>query len=141
MTAHAESIFWTAHLGIPKITAYSSACSPLPGLKGTAFPGARATAVPVRGLRPMPSLRGRTLKTPNPRSSMRSPRLSASFIPPNTVSTALSAFAFEIPVRLTTSLMISSLIRSPPGAMQLSLLDQRAELRVDDGASGQNRGN
>ena len=31
------------------------------------------TSAPVRGLRPMPVLRGLTVKTPKPRSSMRSP--------------------------------------------------------------------
>ena len=32
-----------------------------------------ATSAPVRGLRPIPVLRGRTLKMPNPRNSIRSP--------------------------------------------------------------------
>ncbi len=36
----------------------SRACSSLPGLKRTAFPGAMLTSVPVRGFRPMPVLRG-----------------------------------------------------------------------------------
>ena len=52
---------------------YSIDCSSLPGLKRTALPGGMETSAPVRGLRPMPVLRGCTLKTPNPRSSMRSP--------------------------------------------------------------------
>ena len=54
-------------------------CSSLPGLKRTALPGVMLTSVPVRGLRPMPVLRARTLKTPNPRSSMRSPAVRACF--------------------------------------------------------------
>src|SRR5438309_1062897 len=68
------------------------------------------TSAPVRGLRPIPVLRGRTLKTPNPRSSMRSPWASAFFMLSKTVSTASSALVLVMPVLLTTSLMISSLI-------------------------------
>ena len=56
-----------------KCRAYCSVCNSLPGLKRTALPGGIATSAPVRGLRPMPVLRGRTLKMPKPRSSMRSP--------------------------------------------------------------------
>src|SRR5580704_17180090 len=72
------------------------------------------TSAPVRGLRPMPVLRGRTLNTPKPRNSMRSPVESAFFMLSNTVSTASSAFVLVIPVRLTTSLMMSSLIKGCP---------------------------
>src|SRR5881275_1938704 len=68
------------------------------------------TSAPVRGLRPMPVLRGRTLKTPKPRSSMRSPCDRAFFILSKTVSTAISALVLVIPVLFTTSLMMSSLI-------------------------------
>ena len=39
------------------------------------------TSVPVRGLRPMPVLRARTLNTPNPRNSMRSPAVRACLRP------------------------------------------------------------
>ena len=63
-------------------------CNSLPGLKRTAFPGGILTSAPVRGLRPMPVLRGRTLNTPKPRNSMRSPLAKDSFMLPNTVSTA-----------------------------------------------------
>ena len=52
---------------------YSRAWSSLPGLKRTARPGVMSTFLPVRGLRPTPVLRGLTVKTPKPRSSMRSP--------------------------------------------------------------------
>jgi len=90
---------------------YCRVCSSLPGLKRTAFPGGMATSAPVRGLRPIPVLRGRTLKIPKPRSSMRSPLPRARFILSNTVSTAISAFVLVMPVRLTTSLMMSSLIK------------------------------
>jgi len=38
------------------------------------------TSAPVRGLRPIPVLRGFTLKTPKPRNSMRSPCVRAFFI-------------------------------------------------------------
>jgi hypothetical protein len=68
------------------------------------------TSAPVRGLRPIPVLRGRTLNTPNPRSSMRSPPDRAFFMLSKTVSTASSALVLVMPVLLTTSLMISSLI-------------------------------
>jgi len=95
--------------------AYCSVCSSLPGLKRTAFPGGIATSAPVRGFRPIPVLRGRTLKMPKPRNSIRSPSESARFIVSKTVSTAISAFVLVIPVRLTTSLMMSSLIKQPPG--------------------------
>src|ERR1700691_4067442 len=89
---------------------YCSDCSSLPGLNRTALPGGMATSAPVRGLRPMPVLRGRTLKIPNPRNSTRSPCESARFMLSKTVSTAISALVFVIPVLLTTSLMMSSLI-------------------------------
>src|SRR5438270_6250861 len=89
---------------------YSIDCNSLPGLKRTAFPGGMETSAPVRGLRPMPVLRGRTLNTPKPRNSIRSPFDSAFFMLSKTVSTASSALVLVMPVLLTTSLMISSLI-------------------------------
>src|SRR5216684_5402383 len=70
------------------------------------------TSAPVRGLRPIPVLRGFTLKTPKPRNSMRSPCSSAFFMDSKTVSTAISALVLVMPVRFTTSLMISSLIKT-----------------------------
>src|SRR6478736_969278 len=89
-------------------------CSSLPGLKRTALPGGIETSAPVRGLRPIPVLRGRTLNTPKPRSSMRSPLERARFMLSNTVSTASSALVLVMPVLLTTSLMMSSLITGAP---------------------------
>ena len=89
-----------------------SVCSSLPGLKRTALPGVMLTSVPVRGLRPMPVLRARTLKTPNPRSSMRSPAARASFKPSNTVSTAASALVRGRPVRSITWWTMSCLIKA-----------------------------
>ncbi len=87
-------------------------CNSLPGLNLTALPGGIETSAPVRGLRPMPVFRGRTLNTPNPRSSIRLPRARAFFMLSKTVSTAISALVLVIPVFATTSLMISSLITS-----------------------------
>src|SRR5215469_14083747 len=89
---------------------YSIDWSSLPGLNRTAFPGGIETSAPVRGLRPIPVLRGRTLNTPNPRNSMRSPLARERFMLSNTVSTAISALVLVIPVRFTTSLIMSSLI-------------------------------
>src|SRR5579863_708880 len=85
-------------------------CNSFPGLNRTALPGGIDTSAPVRGLRPMPVLRGRTLNTPNPRSSMRLPPASAFFMLSKTVSTANSALVLVMPVLATTSLMMSSLI-------------------------------
>src|ERR1700740_2326057 len=85
-------------------------CNSFPGLKRTAFPGGMETSAPVRGLRPMPVLRGRTLNTPKPRNSIRSPLASDRLILSKTVSTASSALVLVIPVLVTTSLMMSSLI-------------------------------
>src|SRR3989454_11132573 len=87
-----------------------SACSSLPGLKRTALPGGMLTSSPVRGLRPMPVLRGLTLNTPKRRSSMRWPRPSACFSDSNTVSTACSALVRLMFVVATTAFTISSLI-------------------------------
>src|ERR1700722_3286623 len=93
-------------VGVP----VSKVCSSLPGLKRTAFPGVMLTSVPVRGLRPIPVLRARTLNTPKPRNSMRSPLVSERRMLSNTVSTANSALVLVIPVLFTTSLIMSSLI-------------------------------
>src|ERR1019366_10567901 len=96
----------------PRAAVYCSVCNSLPGLNRTAFPGGIETSAPVRGLRPIPVLRGFTLNTPKPRNSMRSPCSSALFMRSNTVSTAASAFVLVMPVRFTTSLMMSSLIKA-----------------------------
>src|SRR3954463_3517490 len=64
--------------------------SSLPALRrGPALPGT-ATFAPVRGLRPTRSPRPRVENMPKPRSSTRSPRLSAAPIRSNTVSTIRS---------------------------------------------------
>src|SRR3954453_12499550 len=98
---------WTAARRV-----YCSVCSSLPGLKRTALPGGMETSAPVRGLRPIPVLRGLTLNTPKPRNSMRSPCSRAFFMDSKTVSTAISALVLVMPVRLTTSLIMSSLIKT-----------------------------
>src|SRR5882762_11022829 len=71
------------------------------------------TSAPVRGFRPIPVLRGFTLKTPKPRNSMRSPCSRAFFMVSKTVSTAISALVLVMPVLLTTSFIMSSLIKTP----------------------------
>src|SRR5262245_16601730 len=82
----------------------------LPGLKRMVRPGGIFTSLPVRGLRPMPRLRGFTWKTPKPRSSIRSPRIKESFIASRTASTATSALTFVMSAAFETSLMMSTLI-------------------------------
>src|SRR5277367_2973039 len=86
--------------------------SSLPGLKRTAFPGGMFTSSPVRGLRPMPVLRGLTLNTPKRRNSIRCPRPRALFNDSKTVSTACSALVRLMfgDVALTTALTMSNLI-------------------------------
>src|ERR1700758_1121330 len=68
------------------------------------------TSWPVLGLRPIPVLRGRTLKTPKRRNSIRSPLPRAFFMASKTVSTACSALVRLTPVLFTTAFTISSLI-------------------------------
>src|SRR5439155_22252339 len=58
------------------------------------FPGGIATSSPVRGFLPTPLLRGFTIKTPKPLSSILSPRLRAFLSELKTDSTAISAFTF-----------------------------------------------
>src|SRR6202051_5412059 len=95
----------------------SKPCNSLPGLKRTAFPGGMLTSSPVRGLRPMPVLRGFTLKTPKRRNSMRCPRPRAVLKDSKTVSTACSALVRLMFVLVTTALTMSNLIkRNLPGA-------------------------
>ena len=54
------------------VETYPIRCSSFPGLNLTALPGEMLTSAPVRGFLPTPVFRGFTVKTPNPRSSMRS---------------------------------------------------------------------
>src|SRR5207247_8372383 len=89
---------------------YPMFCRSLPGLKRMVRPGGMRTSFPVRGLRPMPRLRGFTWKTPNPRSSIRSPRCMEVRIASNTASTATSALTLVISAIFETSLTMSTLI-------------------------------
>src|SRR4051812_20518749 len=82
----------------------------LPGLKRIVRPGGIRTSLPVRGLRPMPRLRGFTWNTPNPRSSIRSPRCIDKRIASNTASTATSALTLVISATRDTSFTMSTLI-------------------------------
>src|SRR5687768_12717065 len=74
----------------------------LPGLKRMVRPGGIFTSFPVRGLRPMPRLRGFTWNTPNPRSSIRSPFIMEAFIASRTASTATSALTLVMSAALDT---------------------------------------
>src|SRR5947208_5184152 len=110
---------------------YSMDCTSLPGLNRTALPGGMETSAPVRGLRPMPVFRGRTLNTPKPRSSMRSPLASDRFMLSKTVSTASSALVLVIPVLFTTSLMMSSLITGGSQAEESLQFNQVLDAKED----------
>jgi competence protein ComEC len=82
----------------------------LPGLKRIVLPGGMRTSVPVRGLRPIPFLRGFTWKTPNPRSSILSPRRIDSFMASRMASTATTALTRVMSAIFATLLMMSVLI-------------------------------
>jgi hypothetical protein len=101
----------------------------LPGLKRMVRPGGMRTSLPVRGLRPMPRLRGFTWKTPKPRSSIRSPCIIESFMASRTASTATSALTLVMSAAFETSLMMSTLIMgdgTPSLAHVLSSVRERA---------------
>src|SRR2546430_3449851 len=98
--------FFQAEDGIRDLTVTGVQTCALP----IALPGGMLTSSPVRGLRPMPVLRGFTLKTPKRRSSMRWPRPRACFNDSKTVSTACSALVRLMFVVATTAFTISSLI-------------------------------
>src|SRR5262249_55054575 len=94
----------------------------LPGLKRMVRPGGMRTSLPVRGLRPMPRLRGLTWKTPQPRSPIRSPRCMDIRIASKTASTATSALTLVISAILDTSLTMSTLImRGAPVVTSIEL--------------------
>src|SRR4051794_40442781 len=78
--------------------------SSLPGLKYGTFFGGTSTLSPVFGLRPLRGSRLRRRKLPNPRSSIFSPRCSASMMLRNTVSTITSeCFLVRSDTRETSS--------------------------------------
>src|SRR3972149_4986489 len=93
-------------------------CKSFPGLNRIVRPGGIRTSFPVRGLRPMPRFRGFTWKTPNPRSSMRSPRCIEFFIASSTASTACSAFTLVMFAVADTSLMMSTFIILTSGGIR-----------------------
>ncbi len=105
------SYFSTLGGGVDVVKGSERSC--LPGLKRTTLPGEITASAPVRGLRPMPVLRGRTLKMPKPRNSMRLPSDKVRLMLSNTASTAISAFVFVMPVLYTTSFTMLSLIKVP----------------------------
>src|SRR5688500_18891279 len=78
--------------------------SSFPGLKYGTFFGGTSTLSPVFGLRPLRGSRRRRRKLPNPRSSIFSPRCSASMMLLNTVSTMISeCFLVRSDTRETSS--------------------------------------
>src|SRR6478672_13131671 len=95
----------------------------LPGLNLIVRPGGMRTSLPVRGFRPMPRLRGFTWNTPNPRSSMRSPRCMEVRIASNTASTATSALTLVMSAIFDTSLTMSTLIMLMVSCVLLNTID------------------
>ena len=100
-----------------------SSLSSLPGLKYGTFFGGTSTLSPVFGLRPLRGSRLRSRKLPNPRSSIFSPRCSASMMLRNTVSTMTSeCFLVRSDTRDTSStssafVMLPLVIRDPSWLM------------------------
>src|SRR4051812_47660086 len=90
-----------------------SSFSSLPGLKYGTFFGGTSTLSPVFGLRPLRGSRFRSRKLPNPRSSIFSPRCSASMMLRNTVSTITSECFFVRSDTRETSSTSSALVMLP----------------------------
>src|SRR5687768_4165303 len=84
--------------------------SSLPGLKYGTFFGGTSTLSPVFGLRPFRGSRLRRRKLPNPRSSIFSPRCSASMMLWKTVSTMTSECFFVRSETRETSSTSSALV-------------------------------
>src|SRR4051794_40199156 len=98
--------------------------SSLPGLKYGTFFGGTSTLSPVFGLRPLRGSRLRRRKLPKPRSSIFSPRCSASMMLLNTVSTMTSeCFLVRSETRETSSTS-SALVMLPPGVFKQLLLEE-----------------
>src|SRR6476620_4281662 len=97
--------------------------SSLPGLKYGTFFGGTSTLSPVFGLRPLRGSRFRSRKLPNPRSSIFSPRWSASMMLLNTVSTMTSECFLVRSETRDTSSTSSALVMLPPGVFKLLLLE------------------
>src|SRR4051794_10267379 len=90
-----------------------SSFSSLPGLKYDTFFGGTSTLSPVFGLRPLRGSRRRRRKLPNPRSSIFSPRCSASMMLLNTVSTMTSECFFVRSETRETSSTSSAFVMLP----------------------------
>src|SRR5688572_24277886 len=94
--------------------------SSLPGLKYGTFFGGTSTLSPVFGLRPLRGSRLRSRKLPNPRSSIFSPRCSASMMLLKTVSTITSECFFVRSETRDTSSTSSALVMLPPGVFTVA---------------------
>src|SRR5688572_22019932 len=94
--------------------------SSLPGLKYGTFFGGTSTLSPVFGLRPLRGSRLRNRKLPNPRSSIFSPRCSASMIALNTVSTMTSDCFLVSSETRDTSSTSSAFVMLPPGVFTVT---------------------
>src|SRR5882672_7424015 len=108
-----------------------SSLSSFPGLKYGTFFGGTSTLSPVFGLRPLRGSRFRSRKLPNPRSSIFSPRCSASMMLLNTVSTMTSeCFLVRSDTRETSStssalVMLPLFISSPQPLVLLEVIAER----------------
>src|SRR5262245_37325231 len=115
-----------------------SSFSSLPGLKYGTFFGGTSTLSPVFGLRPLRGSRRRRRKLPNPRSSIFSPRCSASMMLLNTVSTITSeCFLVRSDTRDTSStssafVMLPFVIRAPSVGFCLVLPGSTGFYRVPE---------
>src|SRR5215211_4856071 len=102
-----------------------SSLSSLPGLKYGTFFGGTSTLSPVFGLRPFRGSRLRRRKLPNPRSSIFSPRCSASIMLRNTVSTMTSECFFVRSETRETSSTSSAFVMLPAGVVTVAPLPER----------------
>src|SRR6267142_3282993 len=126
---------WTAPVTVPVIDAASAASASrlissfnsLPGLKYGTFFGGTSTLSPVFGFLPLRGSRLRSRKLPKPRSSIFSPRCSASMMLLNTVSTMTSeCFLVRSDTRDTSSTS-SALVMLPPGVFKVCSLIWRVQ--------------
>src|SRR5258706_5881801 len=99
-----------------------SSFSSLPGLKYGTFLGGTSTLSPVFGFRPLRGSRLRRRKLPNPRSSIFSPRCSASMMLLNPVPTMTSECFFVRSDTRDTSSTSSALVMLPPGVFNVCSL-------------------
>src|SRR5207249_3451918 len=94
-----------------------SSFSSFPGLKYGTFFGGTSTLSPVFGFRPLRGSRFRRRKLPKPRSSIFSPRCSASMMLLNTVSTITSECFLVRSETRDTSSTSSAFVMLPPVVM------------------------